>query len=50
MEELEIDASKIRTRQDWIKPVGQRAFVWQVHTPSMVWPSLLSIQALEIGK
>jgi hypothetical protein len=24
--------------------------VWQVHTPSMVWPSLLSNQALEIGK
>lgn len=34
MEELVIDASKIRTRQDWIKSADQRGeFVWQIHTP-----------------
>jgi len=33
MEELEIDASKIRTRQDWVQTADQRVFVWQIHTP-----------------
>ncbi len=37
MEELVIDASKIRTRQDWIKSADQRGeFVWQIHTPLTV--------------
>jgi hypothetical protein len=37
MEELVIDASKIRTRQDWIKSGDQRGeFVWQIHTPLTV--------------
>ncbi len=46
MEELEIDASKIRTRQDWVQTADQRVFVWQIHTPFTVNASSLSSKLL----